>query len=35
MTIPVLIGLILLVVWNVGEAGRLAGYILTGADGGE
>ncbi|KAE8133290.1 major facilitator superfamily domain-containing protein [Aspergillus pseudotamarii] len=32
-TIPVLLGLVLLVVWNVGEAGRLAGFILTGAEG--
>lgn len=34
-TIPVLLGLVLLVVWNVGEAGRLAGFILTGAEGGK
>ena len=34
-TIPVLLGLVLLVVWDVGEAGRLAGFILTGAEGGE
>ncbi|KAE8383590.1 major facilitator superfamily domain-containing protein [Aspergillus bertholletiae] len=32
-TIPVLLGLVLLVVWDVGEAGRLAGFILTGAEG--
>lgn len=33
-TMPVLVGLILLVVWDVGEAGRLAGFILTGSEGG-
>ncbi|KAF5862553.1 hypothetical protein ETB97_011550 [Aspergillus alliaceus] len=32
-TIPVLVGLIMLVVWDIGEAGRLAGFILTGAEG--
>lgn len=33
-TMPVLVGLILLVVWDVGEGGRLAGFILTGSEGG-
>ncbi|KAI9925952.1 hypothetical protein ASPWEDRAFT_151570 [Aspergillus wentii DTO 134E9] len=32
-SILVLVGLVLLVVWDVGEAGRLAGFILTGAEG--
>ncbi|OJJ79469.1 uncharacterized protein ASPGLDRAFT_1506552 [Aspergillus glaucus CBS 516.65] len=32
-TMPVLVGLILLVVWDVGEEGRLAGFILTGSEG--
>ncbi|BCR88521.1 uncharacterized protein ACHE_41085A [Aspergillus chevalieri] len=32
-TMPVLVGLILLVVWDVGEGGRLAGFILTGSEG--
>lgn len=35
VSIPVMLGLILLVVWNVGEAGRLAGFILAGFEGGE
>ncbi|KAI1100065.1 MFS general substrate transporter [Jackrogersella minutella] len=30
VTFPVLVGMILLVVWDVGESGRLAGFILTG-----
>ncbi|KAI4860501.1 putative pantothenate transporter [Hypoxylon rubiginosum] len=30
VTFPVLAGMILLVVWDVGESGRLAGFILTG-----
>ncbi|XHG05776.1 hypothetical protein AWENTII_008989 [Aspergillus wentii] len=34
-SILVLVGLVLLVVWDVGEAGRLAGFILTGAEGGK
>lgn len=33
-SIPVLIGVILLVVYNVGETGRLFGFILTGFEGG-
>ncbi|KAI9039353.1 putative pantothenate transporter [Aspergillus affinis] len=33
VSLPVMLGLILLVVWDVGEAGRLAGFILTGAEG--
>ncbi|ODM17850.1 hypothetical protein SI65_06638 [Aspergillus cristatus] len=32
-TMPVLVGLILLIVWDVGEGGRLAGFILTGSEG--
>jgi ACS family pantothenate transporter-like MFS transporter len=34
-SIPVLIGVILLVVYNVGETGRLVGFIITGFEGGE
>lgn len=34
-TIPLLIGVSLLVAWDVGEAGRLAGFMLTGFVGGE
>ncbi|KAK2603243.1 hypothetical protein N8I77_009714 [Diaporthe amygdali] len=30
VTIPLLIGISLLVAWDVGEAGRLAGFMLTG-----
>ncbi|KAI1136326.1 putative pantothenate transporter [Hypoxylon sp. FL0543] len=30
VTFPVLAGMILLVAWDVGESGRLAGFILTG-----
>ncbi|KAI0106316.1 putative pantothenate transporter [Hypoxylon sp. NC0597] len=30
VTFPVLVGMILLVAWDVGESGRLAGFILTG-----
>ncbi|KAI0879834.1 putative pantothenate transporter [Annulohypoxylon maeteangense] len=30
VTFPVLVGMILLVTWDVGESGRLAGFILTG-----
>ncbi|OTA99323.1 hypothetical protein M426DRAFT_68059 [Hypoxylon sp. CI-4A] len=33
VTFPVLVGMILLVVWDVGESGRLAGFILTGFEG--
>lgn len=33
-SIPVLVGVILLVVYNVGETGRLVGFILTGFEGG-
>ncbi|CAG8905383.1 unnamed protein product [Penicillium egyptiacum] len=32
-SIPVLLGVILLVVYNVGETGRLLGFILTGFEG--
>lgn len=35
VTIPLLIGVSLLVAWDVGEAGRLAGFMLTGFVGGE
>lgn len=34
VTIPVLIGIILLNVWNVGETGRVAAFILSGFEGG-
>lgn len=33
--IPLLIGVSLLVAWDVGEGGRLAGFMLTGFVGGE
>ena len=33
-SIPVLIGIILLVIYNIGENGRLAGFMLTGFEGG-
>lgn len=33
-TIPVLIGALLLVAWNVGESGRLAAFMIIGTDGG-
>lgn len=35
VTIPVLVGVILLVVYDVGESGRLAGFIITGFEGGK
>ena len=35
VTLPVLVGMALLVAWDVGESGRLAGFILTGFEGGE
>jgi hypothetical protein len=35
VSIPVLIGLILLVIYDVGQSGRLAGFIITGFEGGE
>lgn len=35
VTIPLLIGVSLLVAWDVGEAGRLAGFMLTGFVGGK
>lgn len=35
VTLPVLVGIALLVAWDVGESGRLAGFILTGFEGGE
>jgi ACS family pantothenate transporter-like MFS transporter len=34
VSLPVLIGVILLVIYNIGESGRLAGFILTGFEGG-
>lgn len=34
VTIPLLIGCSLLVAWDIGEAGRLAGFMLTGFVGG-
>lgn len=34
-SIPVLVGVILLVAYNVGETGRLVGFIITGFEGGE
>jgi ACS family pantothenate transporter-like MFS transporter len=34
-SIPVLIGIILLVVYNVGETGRVAAFIITGFEGGK
>ncbi|KAH8879920.1 MFS general substrate transporter [Thozetella sp. PMI_491] len=33
ITLPVLAGVALLVAWDVGESGRLAGFILTGFEG--
>jgi ACS family pantothenate transporter-like MFS transporter len=35
VTVPVLIGISLLVAWDVGENGRLAAFILCGFEGGE
>ncbi|KAI2471169.1 putative pantothenate transporter [Annulohypoxylon bovei var. microspora] len=35
VTFPVLIGMILLVTWDIGESGRLAGFILTGFEAGK
>lgn len=35
MTLPVLVGVSLLVAWDVGEKGRLAGFFLTGFEGGK
>lgn len=35
ITIPVLVGISLLVAWDVGESGRLAGFMLTGFEGGK
>lgn len=35
VTIPVLIGISMLVAWDVGESGRLAAFMLTGCEGGE
>jgi ACS family pantothenate transporter-like MFS transporter len=35
VTLPVIAGCALLVAWNVGESGRLAGFVLTGFEGGE
>lgn len=35
ITIPVLVGVSLLVAWDVGESGRLAGFMLTGFEGGK
>lgn len=34
VSIPVLIGVVLLVIYDVGESGRLAGFIITGFEGG-
>lgn len=34
VTVPVLIGVSLLVAWDVGENGRLAAFMLTGFEGG-
>ena len=34
-TVPVIIGSVLLVVWDVGESGRLAGFIISHANGGK
>ncbi|KAF1961951.1 putative allantoate permease [Byssothecium circinans] len=33
VTLPVIVGIALLVAWDVGESGRLAGFILTGFEG--
>ncbi len=35
VTLPVLVGMALLVAWDVGERGRLAGFFLTGFEGGK
>lgn len=35
ITLPLIVGTSLLVAWDVGESGRLAGFILTGFEGGE
>ena len=35
VTLPVLVGMALLVAWDVGESGRLAGFFLTGFEGGK
>ena len=35
ITLPVVVGIALLVAWDVGESGRLAGFILTGFEGGK
>lgn len=35
VTIPLLVGVSLLVAWDVGEGGRLAGFMLTGFVGGK
>lgn len=35
VTFPVLVGMALLVAWDVGESGRLAGFILTGFEAGK
>lgn len=34
VTLPVLVGVSMLVAWNVGEKGRLAAFMLTGFEGG-
>ena len=34
ITLPLIVGTALLVAWDVGESGRLAGFILTGFEGG-
>ena len=35
VTLPLIVGTALLVAWDVGESGRLAGFILTGFVGGK
>lgn len=35
VTVPVLVGVAMLVAWDVGESGRLAAFMLTGFEGGE
>jgi ACS family pantothenate transporter-like MFS transporter len=34
VTLPVLVGISMLVAWDVGESGRLAAFMLTGFEGG-
>ena len=35
VTLPVLVGISLLVAWDVGKNGRLAAFMLTGFEGGQ